>query len=88
MLAHLHASIVDYRGHAFPSRIMHSQTEKPLILKLSQVALLLGVCEKTVRRAIHDGKLTAYRHRSGQVVKPDDLQDYVDNLKPVRRVKP
>jgi excisionase family DNA binding protein len=67
---------------------MHSETQEPLILKLSQVAMRLGVCEKTVKRAINAGKLKAYRHRASQVVKPEDLQDYVDNLKPVRRVNP
>jgi excisionase family DNA binding protein len=67
---------------------MHSETQEPLILKISQVAMRLGVCEKTVIRAIQAGKLKAYRHRSSKVVKPEDLQDYVDNLKPVRRMNP
>lgn len=58
-----------------------------MLLNLQQVARRLGQCVKTVRRLIDDGELCARRLRNRWVMTPDDLQDFVDNLKTNRRRK-
>lgn len=66
---------------------METPQEEPMLLNLQQVARRLWQCVKTVRRLIDDGELCARRLRNRWVMTPDDLQDFVDNLKTNRRRK-
>ncbi len=67
--------------------MLTASNDKPLVYKLPQVALLLSVSVKTVRRRIEQGVLRAFHSGGVWVVKAADLQSYVDHLEPVRRVR-
>lgn len=64
---------------------MDAPKQEPMLLSLRQVADRLGQCEKTIRRMIDAGELCARRLRNRWVMTPDDLRDFVENLKTNRK---
>lgn len=45
----------------------------PILLTIQQAARKIGKSEKTIRRWIHDGKLSAENHGGGYLIKKEDL---------------
>jgi len=52
--------------------------EKPRMLKVSEVAKILNVSERYVRREISEGNLPVYRFRRAIRISEEDLKRYID----------
>lgn len=55
----------------------------PVLLSVATVGRVLDCHPRTVRRRIHDGSLPAVIDHGRQMVRGDDLRDYVDALQRV-----
>jgi excisionase family DNA binding protein len=58
------------------------------LLKTSDVATLAGICDKTVRQEISDGRLRAYRIGNGFRISPKDLDDWLEDRLVTRESAP
>lgn len=51
----------------------------PITFDLRIASILLGCCDKTVRKLVRDGKLKAKTECKPWVFQKKDIQDYLDN---------
>jgi excisionase family DNA binding protein len=58
---------------------------EPVAYKRTDVARITGLSERTIQRAIADGRLEARRFGARVIVRAEDLQKFLDNLDPARK---
>ncbi|WP_408869689.1 helix-turn-helix domain-containing protein [Brytella acorum] len=51
----------------------------PPLLTVRAAAIVTGLCEETIRRAIRAGRLEAYRRHRATRIRPDALNAYMDS---------
>lgn len=59
-------------------------TVKTRMLSVTDVAEVLGVCERTVKRRILEGRLVAYKPGLKWKIQQADLDDYLERVRHVQ----
>jgi excisionase family DNA binding protein len=58
------------------------------LLKTSEVAAYAGICDKTVRQEISDGRLRAYRMGNGFRIRPEWVESWLEDRLVTRESAP